>query len=227
MGIYACARTLLVALGLVSVSACSIFDSTKTNKGGKQGASQGVLGASLGAFAEPQDLEALNTLYAVGTTYAPAPVRPDPDLIVRNLLLQYRETGSTVAREIGRVEEFRLLLGGANVTFTVNPQETYDSTSLLAEMKVAGEICRSLVSPSERDHPGWSSILPATPDQLQTNLAFLAQRFLGLPSDRIDPSTYTTLTAIVNSAKDDGAITYESYIPACTTLILDAEALLL
>ncbi|MES2746650.1 MAG: hypothetical protein V4655_14550 [Bdellovibrionota bacterium] len=216
----------LVVLSLMGTG-CSFFEKTESKSGGKQGAGSGVLGASLGAPASGEDAEQLTALYGVATTHAPAPVRPDPDLIVRNLLLQYRESGSTVAREIGRVEEFRMLLGGANVTFTVTPQETYDSTSLLAEMKVAGEICRSLINPSSNDHPGWATILPAEPTKLSENLSFLAQRFLGVPTDRIDPVSLETLTTIVNASKKDGAIKLESYIPACVTLVLDAEALLL
>jgi hypothetical protein len=206
---------------------CSLLDTTKAKSGSKQGAGSGVLGSSLGALALNEDSEQLKALYDVTTIHAPAAVRPDPDLMVRNLLLQYRESGSTVAREIGRVEEFRMLLGGANVTFTVTPQETYDSTSLLAEMKVAGEICRSLIDPTGQDHPGWATILPNTPSNLDDNLSFLAQRLLGVPTERIDPSSLTTLKTIVQASSVDGEIRRASYIPACTTLILDAEALLL
>lgn len=224
-------RSLAFRLALImsgfGLASCSLFDSTSTKSGTKLGAGAGVLGAPLGDYAFGADTEQLNALYAVTTAHAPAAVRPDPDLIVRNLLLQYRETGSTVAREIGRVEEYRLLLGGANVTFTVTPQESYDSTSLLAEMKVAGEICRSLVDPSNRDHPGWLTILPAPVSELDTNLAFLAQRFLGLPNSRIDAATLENLKAILEASKERGQVTLSSYVPVCTTLILDAEALLL
>jgi hypothetical protein len=212
--------------GLLLIS-CSLFESTKKNSGGKLGAGGGVLGASLGDSAYGEDSAGLETVYGVTTPHAPAAVRPDPDLIVRNLLLQYRESGSTVAREIGRVEEFRLLLGGANVTFTVTPQESYDSTSILAEMKVAGEICGSLINPSENEHPGWATILPADPASIDANLAFLAQRLLGVPTSRIDAAAIASLKTIVQSATDEGRLTAESYIPACISLILDAEGLLL
>lgn len=219
-------QLLIVGFGL-ALSACSLFETKKSSAGRKQGAGSGVLGASLGDYALGEDQAQLEAVYAVPTTHAPAAVRPDPDLIVRNILLQYRESGSTVAREIGRVEEFRMLLGGANVTFTVTPQETYDSTSLLAEMKVAQEICRSLVNPSGNDHPGWSSILPSPVESLDANLEFLAQRLLGIPSSRIDAVSIETLKSIVNASRVDGRITLQSYVPGCVTLILDAEALLL
>lgn len=220
-------RAAFLVSSLLALASCSIFNKDSTKSGSKQGAGSGVLGSSLGEYANGMDAAQLNELYAVTSLHAPAPVRPDPDLIVRNLLLQYRETGSTVAREIGRVEEYRMLLGGANVIFTVVPQESYDSTSLLAEMKVAGEICRSLVDPSQRDHPGWRTILPHPMTDIDFNLTFLAQRFLGVPISRIDAGTLENLKVIVNASLDQGQITAKSYVPACTTLILDAEALLL
>ncbi|MBC7532935.1 MAG: hypothetical protein H7318_15280 [Oligoflexus sp.] len=216
---------LLISLVLTS---CFVFKATSKDSGGaKQGASGGVLGASLGLRASSENTAGLETLYAVATTHAPAPVRPDPDTAVRNLLLQYRETGSTVAREIGRVEQYRMLLGGANVTFTVVPQEGYDSTSLLAELKVAEEVCGSLVNPNDGDHPGWASILPVAPSDTDGNLKFLAQRILGVPTERIDASSITNLKAIIDTAKVGGKITKASYVPACATLLLDAEGLLL
>ena len=220
-------RWVAFALGLLSLFSCSLFESKKSNAGKKAGAGSGVLGASLGDSAYGEDSALLEGVYAVNTPHAPAAVRPDPDLMVRNLLLQYREPGSTVAREIGRVEAFRMLLGGANVTFTVTPQESYDSTSILAGLKVAGEICRSLVDPSADEHPGWATILPTAPSNIDANLAFLAQRLLGVPSSRIDATAIASLKTIVQSATDEGVITAESYIPACTSLILDAEGLLL
>ncbi|MBC7661440.1 MAG: hypothetical protein H7249_17225 [Chitinophagaceae bacterium] len=210
------------------LSSCFVFSSKNTVSGGKASASGSVLGASLGPKASAADVQGLESLYAVPTTHAPAPVRPDPDTSVRNLLLQYREAGSTVAREIGRVDEYRSLLGGANVTFTVVPQDGYDSTSVLAEMKVAYEVCGSLVDPNEDDHPGWQSILPSNPSNADANLKFLTQRLLGIPSDRIDLASIESLKAIIATAKDkSGKLTKASYIPACSTLLLDAEGLLL
>ncbi len=218
---------LALLIGSLLLGACSMLDTKGTKAGAKQGAGSGVLGASLGLRASTENAAALDNLYAVTTTHAPAPVRPDPDIAIRELLLQYRESGSTVAREIGRVEQYRMLLGGANVTFTVVPQEGYDSTSLLAELKVAEEVCGSLVNPNDNDHPGWATILPADPSEIETNLRFLAQRILGVPSDRIDPASLATLTTIIGTAKESGKITKASYVPACSTLVLDAEGLLL
>ncbi len=223
-----CLSRLFLGLALtVSVSGCFVIEKDKTSSGGKSGATGEVLGASLGDHAGVENPPALDAIHAMATTHAPAPVRPDPDLIVRQTLLQYRDTGSTVAREIGRVEQFRMLLGGANATFTVAPQEGYDSTSILAQLKVAEELCKSLVNPNGNDQPGWSSILVADPSDTDTNVKFLMQRMLGIPAARIDATSVADLKSIIDDAKVKGKITRASYVPACATLMLDAEGLLL
>lgn len=187
-----------------------------------------------GAFVPPPgeragslDAAALNGVHAVGTTKAPAAIRPDPDLYARRLLRQYREEGPLVAREIGRVEEFRMLLGGASEDFRVVPQESYDSTSLLAMQKVAEEICAALVAPSSWQHPGWNSILPHAPSAVKANVTFLAQRFLGVPTSRIPADVVTDLVALTQSTATESGLTHEAYVPACVALSTDAEALLL
>lgn len=207
------------------LSSCYVFRKKSSEATVSKSSAGAVLGESLGARASGVNETALADLYAVTTAYAPAAVRPDPDTFVRQLLLQYREPGSVVAREIGRVEQFRSLLGGANVTFSIVPQETYDATSLLAELKVAEELCTSLVNPNSWEHPGWATILPAGVDDSDSNLRFLYKRLVGTPV--VDEASITTLTEILNSAKVDGAITEASYVPVCATLIIDAEALLL
>ncbi|MCA2960938.1 MAG: hypothetical protein IOD12_11845 [Silvanigrellales bacterium] len=187
-----------------------------------------------GAFTQPPgeragslDATALNGVHAVTTTKAPAAIRPDPDLYARRLLRQYREEGPLVAREIGRVEEYRMLLGGASEDFRVVPQESYDSTSLLAMQKVAEEICLSLVAPTPWQHPGWNSILPQGPSALKANVTFLAQRFLGVPTSRIPADVITDLVALTQSTSTETGLTNEAYVPACVALSTDAEALLL
>lgn len=213
-------------LGLCLVlSSCYVFRKKSTDDSENRGSAAAVLGESLGARASGVNETALADVYAVTTAYAPAAVRPDPDTFVRQLLLQYREPGSLVAREIGRVEQFRSLLGGANVTFSIVPQESYDATSLLAELKVAEEVCESLVNPNAYDHPGWTSILPASLDDTDSNLRFLYTRLIGTPT--VDETSITTLTEILDTAREDGAITAASYVPVCATLVIDAEALLL
>jgi|GEM_PF-5718242 hypothetical protein len=219
---------IIVLLGLgLHLSSCYVFRKKSTGEGGKAGIVAPVLGVSLGEKAGELNEAALNAVHAVGTAFPPAGVRPDPDTVVRQLLLQYREPGSTVAREIGRVEEYRMLLGGANAMFTISPQETYDATSLLAELKVAKEICGSLVAPQRDQHPGWQTILPAAASDTDSNIRFLAQRLIGLPSTSIDENAISSLKAIHAAAASDGAVGYEAYVPVCATLILDAEALLL
>ncbi len=186
-----------------------------------------VIGQSLGNQAGGVNETELANVYALTTTHKPAAVRPDPDVYVRNLLLQYREKGSTLAREIGRVEQYRLLMGGAPEDFAKNPALEYDATSFLAMTKVNEELCEALVAPNAEEHPGWATILPNAATDVEENLLFLAQRFLGKPSSSIDSSLVTTLRSLMDNALSGSSYTYESYLPACLALSMDAEALLL
>jgi hypothetical protein len=173
-------------------------------------------------------------VHGTAAAAAPAAIRPDPDLFVRRLLRQYRPEGATIARQIGQVEEFRLLLGGATEDFSKTAQDSYDATSLLAVFKVAEEVCRGLVAPNQWEHEGWVTILPYAASEEQTNINWLAQRLIGMPSTRIDPAVATRLAAIMDA--EEPFITenwwaygndYAKYIPVCATLALDAEALYL
>lgn len=216
----------IFSLILSTLSSCYFF--RKRKPGEDTSTSSGVVGESLGVRAGGVDQDALATVHAITSSYAPAAIRPDPDMLVRNILLEYREQGSVVAREIGRVESYRMLLGGASQDFTITPQETYDATSLLAKLKVAEEICEGLVAPDSDQHPGWTTILPSDPTSTSENILFLAQRFKGVPSSNIDTATQESLAAILSTAtEDDGSYSNESYIPVCATLILDAESMLL
>lgn len=220
-------RILVLALVSASLVGCYVFRKKSVGGGAKQANTAEVLGASLGEKAGGVNEAALAEVHAVTTTHAPAGIRPDPDTFVRQLLLQYREQGSVVAREIGRVEEYRMLLGGASNNFAIVPQETYDATSLLAKLKVAEEVCEGLVDPDSQQHEGWDSILPADPSDTTTNITFLAQRLIGLPSSNLSADALTQLTAILQTALENGSVTHASYIPVCATLLIDAEALLL
>ena len=214
--------TLGLTLGLaLSLGACR--RSLSSNKSG----SNGTLKPPPGGKAGEIDPAALGLVYDVTTKTPPAAIRPDPDLYVRRLLRQYRPENSVIARQIGKVEQFRLLLGGATEDFRTEPQETYDATSLLAMQKVAEEICTGLVAPTGYEHPGWNTILPHPTDQVNENLKFLAQRFLGLPTERISNEVLAALALLVDDAKENNQYTYDSYIPACVALSTDAEALLL
>lgn len=206
------------------LSSCYFF-----RKSGSQDevSSAALVGESLGLKAGGLDEAALELVYDVSTSYPAAAIRPDPDTVVRNLLLEYREAGSVVAREIGRVERFRLLLGGASQDFTIVPQETYDATSLLAKLKVAEEVCASLVAPNEDQHPGWETILPDIAENTTSNVKFLAQRLTGLPYSEIYQEDLDSLETILATAVDeDGLYSLESYIPVCATLMIDARFLL-
>lgn len=172
----------------------------------------------------------LASIRAITTTHAPSALRPDPDLFVRRLLLQYRDEGATVARQIGTVEQYRLLLGGATEDFSKMPQDSYDATSLLAVFKVAEEVCRGLVAPNSSEHEGWVTILPYPAEQETENITWLAQRIIAVPSSEISPSTITELQAIMAAeqpfiAENWWANAYAKYIPVCATLALDAESM--
>ena len=222
-----------------STSGCYIFnflddDSSGGGGGASSGASGGVHGQSLGDRAGGADEEALAAVYAVTSDHSPAAIRPDPDLFVRRMLREYRDEGATVARQIGRVEQFRLLLGGASEDFTKVPQESYDATSLLAVFKVAEEVCRGLVAPNEWEHDGWSTILPHGVDEERENILWLAQRFLGRHSSSIESTIIDDLIEIMETEEPHlvdewwaSGNAFAKYVPVCATLALDAEAMYL
>lgn len=214
--------TLVVLSGLLQ--SCFFFKKRSTDDDNGDGS---VIGAPLGNRAGGAIPERLSEIYGITSPYAPAAVRPDPDTMVRQLLLQYREPSATVAREIGRVEKFRLLLGGASEDFSTQPQESYDATSLLATMKVAEEVCAGLVAPDPNIHGNWTSILPAGPTDVASNVRFLIQRITGMPSSQIAAGAQSALSDLAAKAKVNGSYTNASYVPVCAALIIDAEALLL
>lgn len=218
------------------LSACYVqeFFTKKRNNGDSQEAvfSGAVLGQPLGAKAGTLDDAAVAVVYAVKSIYPPAALRPDPDQVVRRLLKQYRSDGATIAYQIGLVEQYRLLLGGATTDFAKMPQETYDATSLLAVYKVSQEVCRGLVAPNQFEHRGWNSILPYPPENEHDNILWLAQRIIGRPSTEITDAKINALSAIMASEQASIATNwwasgqpYSKYIPVCATLSMDAEAL--
>lgn len=216
---------------------CYVFNFFKDDDGGGGGGdvfTGAIIGQSIGNKAGGLDEAALAAVHAVQTPHAPAAIRPDPDLFVRRLLRQYRPEGAVVARQIGQVEQYRLLLGGATEDFSKAPQESYDATSLLAVFKVAEEVCRGLVAPNAREHGDWATILPFPSADESANVSWLAQRFIGKPSSQIDASVVTDLIAIMRT--EEAAIAtnwwasgqpYAKYVPVCATLALDAEAMYL
>jgi hypothetical protein len=233
----ALAFTTLLALPL---SGCYLFDffhHKKGGSGGDEGAFSGtVLGQPLGAQAGGLNEAALAAVYAASASHAPAVIRPDPDTFVRQLIRQYRPESATVARQIGTVEQFRPLLGGASQDFATPPQKTYDATSLLAVSQVAQEVCRGLVAPDSWEHGDWQTILPNPPDQELANITWLAQRITGKPSTSLDAAALAQLQTIMQSeepylaeiAPDTGwsdGNPYAKYVPVCATLALDSESL--
>lgn len=219
-------RVIVIFILSLSVSSCYFFRKKKAS-GEDGGSASGSLGQPITDSAGGPNEALLQDLYLVTSDYAPAAVRPDPDQFVRRLLLQYREEGATVAREIGRVENYRILLGGATQDFSKAPQLTYDATSLLATYKVSEEVCRGLVAPLQWEHQGWTTILPYSVNEVDLNVRWLAQRLLGKPSSDIADSEIQSLIEIIDEARGSEAYSEESYIPACATLLMDAESLLL
>lgn len=229
------ATLVLAGFAFQSCYIVNFFKKDGTDSGEQSGAFNGaVIGQSIGAKAGGADEAALAAVYNVSTTHAPAALRPDPDLYVRRLLRQYRSEGVTVARQIGEVEQYRLLLGGASEDFAKPPQESYDATSLLAVFKVAEEVCRGLVAPDAATHDSWTTILPYAADQESDNIRWLAQRILGKPSAQVGSTEIASLAAIM--VAEQAALTnvwwargnpYAKYVSVCATLALDAEALFL
>lgn len=169
----------------------------------------------------------LNDLRANAFQSAPAAVRPDPDLFARRLLKQFRPDGNTMARQLGKIEQFRLMLGGATDDFRTVPQNGYDSTSLLTLQKVAHLICTSLVDPDPSEHPGWENVLPNASSEIALNIKFLMSKILGLSESSLNPTSVSELSDMVTELKASGLDVTESYVYACTAIALDGEALLL
>ncbi|MFZ9521182.1 MAG: hypothetical protein ACO3A4_11970 [Silvanigrellaceae bacterium] len=179
------------------------------------------------AKAGGEDAVGLARVHAESFASAPAAIRPDPDLYARRLIRQFRSDGNTMARQLGLVEQYRLMLGGASDDFRTVPQDTYDATSLLTLQKVAQEICISLVAPTSWRQPGWSTVLTEPPAQVEANVRSLMKRMLGISENSLDATAVADLVAMVNAEPVDGKIANESYITACTAIAMDAEALLL
>jgi hypothetical protein len=187
----------------------------------------GVLGRTLGNKTNGFDSIALAEVHAVSSTHAPALIRPDPDTFVRNLLRSFRSEGMTLARQIGEIEDYRSLLGGANQDFSKDAAKDYDATSLLSTMKVAEVVCEGLVAPSGWRHSGWETILPHSPENWNDNILYLAQRILGQPSSNIDSSVINDLKGIMDVYSNGETYSNNSYVPVCTALAVNAEALYL
>ncbi len=216
-----------------SVSSCYIINFFKRDNNSSSDSatlSGTVAGQSLGNRAGGVNEAALALVYAESTTHFPAAIRPDPDTYVRQLLKQYHEPSATIARQVGSIEEFRLLLGGATEDFNKDAQKTYDATSLLTTFAVAQEICVGLVSPNTWNHSGWSTILPYPASNEDSNVRWLAQRFIGKKTNDISETKITALIAIMDSEESHVEYSsgdYDKYIPVCAALAMDAEALLL
>jgi hypothetical protein len=230
---------LAIMAGALTLSGCYMANffkrSASTGAVGNNATFSGtVVGQPIGATAGTQDTAALESVYAITTTHAPAAVRPDPDLYVRNMIRQYRPESETVADQVGQVEQFRPMLGGAPSDFSTPPQATYDATSLLAVSAVATQVCQGLVAPNNYSQPGWATIMPYPADQEQANILWLAQRMTGKPSASIDPSVVPSLTTIMQTEEPylqqdglDPTDPYSKYVPVCAALALSTEALYL
>jgi hypothetical protein len=230
----------LSALALLGASASGCyfveFFRRSPSDGGGGGASDParVYGQPLGDQAGGIDEAALALVYEVPATKPPAPIRLDPDLFVRRLLRAFRPEGAALARQMGEVEQYRELLGGASDDFLKAPQETYDATSLLAVLKVAEEACHGIVAPNSYQHEGWETVLPHGAEDEDGNVRWLMQRLTGRPAGAAADAQVAALIAIMRAeeatinenwwARDNA---YAKYIPVCAAVALDAEAMFL
>lgn len=214
---------LLLALIATGLQSCYFFKPKKVSQASPSGSIQGpaIAKASTGP-----DEAALASLALVTHEVAPAPVRPNPDAFARQLLLMFRSEGTGIAKQIGRVENYRMLLGGASDDFTTEVQATYDATSLLANLKVVEEVCTGLVDPSRNIHGDWQTILPADTSDVDTNIRFLYTRLMGVPSSAVPAADISDLTGILNQAATSaGNYDHEHYVSVCSAILLNAQML--
>lgn len=214
---------LAIALAAALVQGCYFFKPKKVSTTAPSGSLEGpaVPKASSGP-----DEAALAALALVSHEVAPAPVRPNPDAFARQLLLMFHEEGTGVAKQIGRVENFRMLLGGASDDFTTEAQTTYDATSLLANLKVVEEVCSGLIDPSTSIHGDWQTILPAAPSDKSANIRFLYTRLLGVAASSVPATDITDLESILDQAATGaGSYDREHYVPVCAAILLNSQML--
>lgn len=186
-----------------------------------------VLGESLGPKAGARNQAALDSVWATSASHAPAAVRPDPDLMARRLLRQFKPESTTLARVTGDVENYRLLLGGAPVDFITFPADGYDATSVLATIKVAEELCEALVSPYSWRHSGWTTILPFPVANKRENLTWLLQRMTGVASSALSSTSIDSLVTLLDKSNSDGFLNEFDYVSPCMAVMVDAQSLLL
>jgi hypothetical protein len=210
-----------VGFALLAVASCRMKSSL--SESGQDAALETIPFAKAGS----EDSAALARVHAEAVASAPAAIRPDPDLYARRLLRQFKPDGNTMARQLGLLEQFRMMLGGASDDFRTVPQDSYDATSLLTLQKVAQTICQALVAPQAWAQPGWKTVLPEPPIQVEANVRALMKKMLGLPEASLDATAIAELIDMVLAEPVNGVVSYESYITACTAMAMDAEALLL
>jgi hypothetical protein len=227
-------RRFLVCLILSGdlLSGCYFVESFRKKRGESESPvldeEQGeVLGQSLGAKAGVRNQASLNSLWAVSASHAPAAVRPDPDLLARRMLRQFKPEGTTLARVIGDVENYRELLGGAPTDFITFPADGYDATSVLANLKVAEELCIALVAPYSWRHTGWTTILPNDVSDKRGNLTWMLQRMTGVQSSALSSAALDSLLTILDNNNSDGTLTNNDYVAPCMAVMLDAQSLFL
>ena len=186
-----------------------------------------VVGESLGPKAGVRNPDSLSLVWAVNASHPPAAVRPDPDLLARRLLRQFKPESTTLARVIGTVENYRLLLGGAPADFITFPSDGYDATSVLANLKVAEQLCTALVAPYPWTQEGWSTILPFDPANKRENVTWLLQRMSGVASSSLSSASIDKLVAILDSNNSTKVVINDNYIAPCMAVLIDAQSLLL
>lgn len=212
---------------LYSINICVFLLGCRFKTAFQETTEDSTIGAIPFSKASGENASGLAKVHAESFASAPAAVRPDPDLYARRLLKQFKSDGNTLARQLGLVEQYRLMLGGATDDFRTVPQESYDATSLLTLQTVAEEICTALVTPNSWSQPGWQTVLTEPPANVEANIRALMSKMLGLPNGGLSSTAVSELVEMVQLEAKNGVIENKNYVTACTAMAMDAEALLL
>ncbi len=145
---------------------------------------------------------------------APALIRPDPDLVMKNLLKSMTPSNLKLAKQLGIVEKYRLLLGGAPEDLSTLPQSNYDSTSLITIQALSSIVCTYILNNNSFT---WSA------KDSNTGVSYLAQRITGLSSNSDEfQQNLSAWKGLVTTTKS-----YSDYSSLCTTLMMDPYTLYL
>jgi hypothetical protein len=157
----------------------------------------------------------LQQIRSTSASLAPALIRPDPDLVMKNLLKSMTPNNLKLSKQLGVVEKYRLLLGGAPEDLSTSPQFNYDSTSLITIQSLSSTVCSYILSNSSFT---WSA------KDSQIGVSYLAQRITGLSSNSGEfQENISSWQALVPTTPNS----YSEYSNLCMTLMMDPYTLYL